>query len=66
MCAAAGRNFDSIEITIMRPPEGDRRRLVREYGAAGAHRILLTSDALSLSPQAAAGEIEDLARGFLD
>jgi hypothetical protein len=53
MCAAAGRDFESIEITIMRPPEGDPRRLVREYGAAGAHRILLTSDALSLSPHTA-------------
>jgi alkanesulfonate monooxygenase SsuD/methylene tetrahydromethanopterin reductase-like flavin-dependent oxidoreductase (luciferase family) len=66
MCAAAGRDFDAIEITIMRPPEGDPRRLVRQYGAAGAHRILLTSDALSLSPQRAERELEELARGFLD
>jgi hypothetical protein len=51
----AGRDFDGIEITIMRPPEGNPSRLVREYGAAGAHRILLTSDALSLSPQRAGG-----------
>jgi probable F420-dependent oxidoreductase len=66
MCAAAGRDFDGIEITIMRPPEGNPSRLVREYGAAGAHRILLTSDALSLSPQRAERELEELARGFLD
>jgi len=66
MCAAAGRDFDSIEITIMRPPEGDPQRLVREYAAAGAHRILLTSDSLALSPQTAEREIENLARGFLD
>ncbi len=66
MCAAAGRDFDRIEITIMRPPEGDPRRLVREYAEAGAHRILLTSDSLALSPQTAEREIEDLARGFLD
>jgi alkanesulfonate monooxygenase SsuD/methylene tetrahydromethanopterin reductase-like flavin-dependent oxidoreductase (luciferase family) len=66
VCAAAGRDFESIEITIMRPPEGDPRRSVRENGAAGAHRILLTSDALSLSPHTAEREIEGLARGFLD
>jgi hypothetical protein len=43
------------------------RRIFAEHnGAAGAHRILLTSDALSLSPQTAEREIEDLARGFLD
>jgi probable F420-dependent oxidoreductase len=66
MCAAAGRDFNSIEITIMRPPEGDPRRLVREYEAAGAHRILLTSDGLSLSPLAAEHELETLVRGFLD
>jgi hypothetical protein len=66
MCAPAGRDFDGIEITIMRPPEGDPRRLVREYEAAGAHRILLTSDGLTLSPLAAERELEGLARGFLD
>jgi probable F420-dependent oxidoreductase len=66
MCAAAGRDFKNIEITIMRPPQGDPRQLVREYEAAGAHRILLTSDGLSLSPEAAERELEELARGFLD
>jgi hypothetical protein len=66
MCAAAGRDFKNIEITIMRPPKGDPPLMVREYEAAGAHRILLTSDGLSLSPEAAERELEELARGFLD
>ena len=50
----------------MRPPEGDPQRLMREYRDGGAHRILLTSDALSLTPQTAERELEELARGFLD
>jgi probable F420-dependent oxidoreductase len=66
MCAEAGRDFESLEITIMRPPQGEPRKLAREYQEAGAHRILLTSDALSLEPPAAERELEEQARGFLD
>ena len=61
MCAAAGREYDKIEITmlLLANPE-DVGRAVREYHEAGAHRVLV--NAPTLAPDKYERELEELAR----
>jgi alkanesulfonate monooxygenase SsuD/methylene tetrahydromethanopterin reductase-like flavin-dependent oxidoreductase (luciferase family) len=64
MCAQAKRDFSKIEITFLMlelPPEPIRA--VKEYGEAGAHRVLVSAP--TLAPDKYERELEDLARACI-
>ena len=66
LCAEAGREFGAIEITVYPPPNqlskcnGDHRRMIEEYAAAGAHRIVVGP--ATLEPAGVEQALENLAR----
>jgi probable F420-dependent oxidoreductase len=64
MCAEAGREFSGIEVSmLLMAPGDDPARELREYGDAGAQRLVLTVNALE--PGVYEGELERLARAYI-
>jgi probable F420-dependent oxidoreductase len=69
LCVEAGRDFSAIEITAYPPPNqmakcgGDHRRMIEEYRAAGAHRMVLGPD--TLEPAKVEQALENLASKVL-
>jgi probable F420-dependent oxidoreductase len=69
LCAEAGRDFDAIEITAYPPPNqlakcgGDHRRMIEDYSAARAHRLVLGP--ATLEPAKVEQALENLARKVL-
>lgn len=64
LCADAGRDFSKIEITMFAPIDGgDTRRAIRDYDAAGCHRVVLFP--ASLAPDKADAELETLAKAWI-
>jgi probable F420-dependent oxidoreductase len=69
MCHEAGRDFGGIEITVYPPPNqlskcgGDYHRMIENYRAAGAHRIVLGP--ATLEPAGVERALELLAREVL-
>ncbi|HEV3111428.1 MAG TPA: TIGR03619 family F420-dependent LLM class oxidoreductase [Candidatus Binataceae bacterium] len=62
LCAQAGRDFNKIEISIFFPLEQeDSRETLKEYQAAGAHRLVFNLWA----PQKSDRVLEDLARRYI-
>src|SRR5580658_8469351 len=67
--ADAGRDFSAIETTAYPPPNqlakcgGDHRRMIEEYRAAGAHRMVLGP--ATLEPAKVERALENLARKVL-
>jgi probable F420-dependent oxidoreductase len=70
LCSDGGRDFGAIEITAYPPPNqlgkcgGDARRMIEQYRAAGAHRLVLGP--ASLAPDKVERALEDLARKALN
>lgn len=61
MCAQAGRDFAEIEITfLILDMPADLAPVVKEYGRAGAHRVLVSAP--TLAPDKYERELDDLAR----
>jgi hypothetical protein len=66
MCAEAGRDFNTIEISIAlgwQYTKKQARALVKEYAAIGVHRVIPTIGALMFDEDAAI--VEKLADAFL-
>jgi probable F420-dependent oxidoreductase len=69
LCADAGHDFSALETTAYPPPNqltkcgGDHRRMIEEYRAAGAHRIVLGH--ATLEPAKVEQALENLARKLL-
>jgi probable F420-dependent oxidoreductase len=69
LCAGAGRDSSAIEITAYPPPNqlakcgGDHHRMIDQYRAAGAHRLVLGPS--TLEPDKVEHALESLARKVL-
>jgi probable F420-dependent oxidoreductase len=69
LCDEVGRDFNAIEVTAYPPPNqlskcgNDHRRMIEDYGAAGAHRIVLGPS--TLDPAKVEHALETLARKVL-
>ncbi|MGH8012437.1 MAG: LLM class F420-dependent oxidoreductase [Candidatus Binataceae bacterium] len=64
MCAAAGRDFNQLEITMYAPVvNGDPKRVLADYREAGAHRLIFIAQ--NPMPNSYDKELEDLARQFV-
>lgn len=64
MCDAAGRDFGALEISVFSRMDGDPRREMEEFRAAGATRMMIyVSD---FPPDAVDRILEPLARGYVE
>jgi probable F420-dependent oxidoreductase len=63
MCGEAGRDFTKLEISIYAPPEGDPKRLLKEYREAGAHRLIFILN--EPAPSVWERQLSDLAKAWI-
>jgi probable F420-dependent oxidoreductase len=65
LCAEAGRDFRSLEITMYSPVvEGEPRRVREQYREAGAHRLIFILD--SPTPDRWERQLTDLAKAWVN